>query len=141
MEDSILVPMDDSEPAKSALEYAVEQNPDADITVLNVYGVTDSAVADGAVIVMDEEVREAAKKHAEDIFERARSLAADAGHEGQLNTVAEEGDPKKVIPDLAAEFDAVYIGGHGRTGAARILIGSVAEVVVRRSPVPVTVVK
>ena len=49
--------------------------------------------------------------------------------------------PKKIIPDRAAEHDAVYIGGHGRTGAARILLGSVAESVVRRSPVPVTVVK
>jgi nucleotide-binding universal stress UspA family protein len=141
MGESILVPMDDSDPAEAALERAVERNPDAEITVLNVYGVGGASVADGAVIVMNDEVREAARHHAEDIFDRARELAVEAGHEGELETVAEEGDPKKVIPDRAAEHDAVYIGGHGRTGAARILLGSVAESVVRRSPVPVTVVK
>jgi len=33
------------------------------------------------------------------------------------------------------------MGSHGRTGATRLLLGSVAELVVRRSPVPVTVVR
>ncbi len=35
----------------------------------------------------------------------------------------------------------IVIGSHGRTDGSRILLGSVAEKVVRRSPVPVTVVR
>jgi nucleotide-binding universal stress UspA family protein len=33
------------------------------------------------------------------------------------------------------------MGSHGRQGVSRLLLGSVAETVVRRSPVPVTVVR
>jgi nucleotide-binding universal stress UspA family protein len=45
--------------------------------------------------------------------------------------------------DYAAEHDIdhIVVGSHGRTGASRILLGSVAETVARRSPVPVTIVR
>jgi nucleotide-binding universal stress UspA family protein len=33
------------------------------------------------------------------------------------------------------------MGSHGRKGVSRLLLGSVAETVIRRSPVPVTVVR
>ena len=35
----------------------------------------------------------------------------------------------------------IVIGSHGRTGASRVLLGSVAQTVVRRAPTPVTVVR
>jgi nucleotide-binding universal stress UspA family protein len=37
--------------------------------------------------------------------------------------------------------DDVVVGSHGRQWIARVLLSSVAETVVRRSPVPVTVVR
>jgi nucleotide-binding universal stress UspA family protein len=55
----------------------------------------------------------------------------------------ENGSPWRGILAAAkgARSDAVFIGSHGRRGAARLLLGSVAERVVRESPVPVCVVK
>ena len=49
------------------------------------------------------------------------------------------GDPARVIVDLVKEqgADLVVIGTHGRRGLARVFLGSVAEKVVRTSPVPV----
>jgi nucleotide-binding universal stress UspA family protein len=41
---------------------------------------------------------------------------------------------------VAEDVDALVVGSHGRDGVTRLLPGSVAETVVRRSPVPVTVV-
>ncbi|MUW15591.1 universal stress protein, partial [Halorubrum sp. CBA1125] len=38
-------------------------------------------------------------------------------------------------------FDHVVLGSRGRTGLSRIVLGSVAEGVVRRAEVPVTVVR
>lgn len=35
----------------------------------------------------------------------------------------------------------IVMGSHGRTGTARLVLGSVAEKVVRNSPVPVLVMK
>lgn len=49
------------------------------------------------------------------------------------------GDPATAIARLAEEeqVELVVMGTHGRTGLMRLLMGSVAEVVVRRAPCPV----
>ena len=53
------------------------------------------------------------------------------------------GRPARTIVDYAEQedVDAVVVGSNGREGISRILLGSVAETVVRRSPVLVTVVR
>ncbi|MCA9634287.1 MAG: universal stress protein [Myxococcales bacterium] len=52
------------------------------------------------------------------------------------------GDPKKRIVEEAvdADYDLVLLGTHGRKGLERLLLGSVAEWVVRHADVPVMVV-
>ncbi len=59
-----------------------------------------------------------------------------------LRTVLVEGDPKHDLLRVAGHVgaDALVLGTHGRKGLARILEGSVAEYVLRHSPVPVVVV-
>lgn len=54
-----------------------------------------------------------------------------------------QGDPAVRIVDLAERdrFDLIVMGTHGRHGLSRALIGSVAEVVARRSHVPVLVAR
>jgi universal stress protein A len=51
------------------------------------------------------------------------------------------GDPASEIVRIAEEekADMIVLGTHGRTGMSRLLMGSVAEAVVRRSPSPVLV--
>jgi nucleotide-binding universal stress UspA family protein len=53
------------------------------------------------------------------------------------------GDPATAIVEAAAEekADLIVIGTHGRTGLTRLLMGSVAEAVVRRATCPVLTVK
>jgi nucleotide-binding universal stress UspA family protein len=52
-------------------------------------------------------------------------------------------DPGGVILDYAQEIDAelIVMGTHGRRGARRLLLGSVAEDVLRRSPIPTLFVR
>ncbi|HEY8504976.1 MAG TPA: universal stress protein, partial [Gemmataceae bacterium] len=54
-----------------------------------------------------------------------------------------EGDPATEINRYAAEasIDLIVVGTHGRTGAERLLMGSVAERVLRGAPCSVLVVK
>lgn len=54
-----------------------------------------------------------------------------------------EGDPAAEILKAAAETrcDLIVLGTHGRTGLARLVMGSVAEQVVRKAPCPVLTVK
>jgi|MudIll2142460700_1097286.scaffolds.fasta_scaffold731390_1 nucleotide-binding universal stress UspA family protein len=49
------------------------------------------------------------------------------------------GDPATAIAQLAQEegVELIVMGTHGRTGLMRLLMGSVAEAVVRRAPCPV----
>lgn len=53
------------------------------------------------------------------------------------------GDPAKTIVKFAErnDVDLIVMGSHGATGLVRVLMGSVAEEVVRRSPIPVLTLK
>jgi len=88
-----------------------------------------------------DEVQGHHEERAENILETAREQAAEHGVE--LETEHILGGVSRSIVDYAAEHDIdhIVVGSHGRTGASRILLGSVAETVARRSPVPVTIVR
>jgi nucleotide-binding universal stress UspA family protein len=53
------------------------------------------------------------------------------------------GEASKVILDAARDggFDLVVMGTHGRTGLSHLVLGSVAERVLRRAPCPVLTVR
>jgi nucleotide-binding universal stress UspA family protein len=53
------------------------------------------------------------------------------------------GTPADAIVSLAKEVGAelIVMSSHGRTGLSRVVLGSVAEVVVRKAPCPVLILK
>jgi nucleotide-binding universal stress UspA family protein len=53
------------------------------------------------------------------------------------------GEPAAEIVEAAQDgkYDVIVVGTHGRTGLADVLLGSVAERVVRRAPMPVITVR
>jgi nucleotide-binding universal stress UspA family protein len=61
----------------------------------------------------------------------------------QLEHRLEEGNPAELIVTVAEETgcDLIVMGTHGRTGFSRLLMGSVAEMVMRRAPCPVLTVR
>jgi len=143
MTKSILVPVDGSPQSERALEHALAEFPEAEITVLNVIdpasAAYDSPMAAGPVGV--EEWYENAEEAAENLFETARERAREHGTD--VASTTEVGQPARTITDYAdaESVDQIVIGSHGRSGVTRILLGSVAETVVRRAPCPVTVVR
>ena len=62
---------------------------------------------------------------------------------GRANPAPAVGEPAAAILDAAATggFDLVVVATHGRTGLAHMLLGSVAERVIRRCPTPVLTVR
>ncbi len=60
-----------------------------------------------------------------------------------VHHVSLEGDPAAAIVRLATDagMDLIVMGTHGRTGVERLLMGSVAERVMRDAPCSVLVVK
>jgi nucleotide-binding universal stress UspA family protein len=61
----------------------------------------------------------------------------------QIETALLTGDPAALIVEKAKRCDAdlIVMGTHGRRGLAHMLMGSVAEKVVRHSPLPVLTVR
>jgi len=148
MTESILVPMDGSPLSEEAFRYALDQFPEASITVLHVvdlsqpgYGVETDYETSYEPLMGSEEWYERAEAAAERLFSEARDVAAE--YDREINTESEIGDPKRIIVDYAAEedVDGIVIGAHGRADPDRSLFGSIAELVARRATVPVTLVR
>jgi len=142
MGQKILVPVDGSQRSKDGLEYGFEQFPDAEITALHVRSVEEigdlglfSGLGGGP------EESEELKEISQEVLDEAREIAGE--HDAEITTDSIRGRPDRSIVKYADEngFDLVIMGSHGREGARRVLLGSVAENVVRRSPVPVLVVR
>ncbi|ADJ14719.1 universal stress protein [Halalkalicoccus jeotgali] len=143
MAQRVLVPIDGSPQAQESFEYAIREFPDATLIALTVLdpaemsaGGTEMGMASYADRWMEVE-----EERAEERFDRVRALAADGDVALETQTVL--GRPARAIVEYAEDNDVdhVVMGSHGRDGVSRILLGSVAETVVRRSPCPVTVVR
>ena len=138
----LLVPVDGSDPADAALNFTLEEYPDADITALSVVDPTDVGYGsmDAAPSTFDH-LQRTVEERTEAVLEAARETAAEQDIELTTETVI--GIPSRAIVEYVQENDVdhVVMGSHGRQGVSRLLLGSVAENVVRRSPVPVTVAR
>lgn len=140
MANTILVPIDGSEHARKALSVAIEEFGDAELIVLhviepyNVFSVTENAAR-------DDEVLEERRAERAALLEESREFAADRG--ATVRTELMLGSPSRAIVDACDEFDVdhVVMGSRGRTGLSRLVLGSVADTVVKRAPTTVTVVR
>ena len=141
MAEQILVPYDGSDPAGDALRYVFERYPDPEVTVCHVISIPEgywSAFEDEPT---DLPRYEKAKEAGEATVADAVAIAEE--YDATIDTELVPGAPAETIVERAAEedVDLVVIGSHGRKGVSRILLGSVAERVVQRAPVPVLVVR
>jgi universal stress protein A len=79
-----------------------------------------------------------AREQLEKFESQARSAGVPVAH-----SYCELGDPATAIVEHArnGNYDLLVLGTHGRTGLSHVLMGSVAEKVVRRSPCAVLTVR
>jgi nucleotide-binding universal stress UspA family protein len=89
-----------------------------------------------------EEANDEAREHVGDLVQRF--LASDGAPSiEKIAVYVTTGHPAERIVALATALDAdvIVLGTHGRTGLKRIVLGSVAEEVVRRAPCTVLVIR
>lgn len=136
----ILVPLDGSPQSQEALRYTMETFPDATIVFLHVLTPVDGGVGPDGLLGDPSGVIADQRERAETLFDNAETTAGD---DRTVERALLAGRPASEIVSYAEEndIDGIVMGSHGRDGAARLLLGSVSETVVRRSPVPVTVVR
>ena len=137
MNERILVPLDDSEPARDALVEALEIFGSKEIVVLHVIELDELSPGVGGVAA--EELEETRRQDARELFEEAQSVADDYGV--TLEELTGKGEAAAAIVEAAetADIDHIVMGSHGRSGLSRVLVGSVAESVIRDAPVSVTI--
>jgi nucleotide-binding universal stress UspA family protein len=141
--ETVFVALDDSDPGDAALAFAIRlaSANHARLTICSVvemarlslgadYCVYDPMITLNELHAAAEQLVTAAYDHARDRNVRCERFVVD-------------GDPADRIIAMAREkgADVIVIGTHGRRGFRRWLLGSVAEAVMRRSDVPVVVVR
>jgi nucleotide-binding universal stress UspA family protein len=132
--DQILVPVDGSDAAANAVDHAAALAAVHDAGLHLVHVVEPQAAVDAAGVDVMGALEEAGQQSLSD----AESSAAAAGIE-TVTTKLLHGQAHREIVDYAEDrdVDLIVMGTHGRTGLGRLLLGSVAENVIRLSPVPV----
>jgi nucleotide-binding universal stress UspA family protein len=140
--DRILVPTDGSEGVERAIEHAIEVARINDAAVYGFYVLSTDAYAGLAMESSWESVDRLLREDAEKAVARVRDIAEAVDEPVPVETTVVEGKPSQEIVRYAEEMDCdlVVMGTHGRGGIDRLLLGSVAESVIRASSIPVTTV-
>lgn len=141
MYERILVPTDGSAGVERAIEQAVEIAAAHGSTIHAVYVVNTANFASLPMETSWEGVNDMLREEGEEALARVREIAD--VHDVPVQTRMLEGGPSNEIVAFATEegCDLIVMGTHGRGGIDRLLLGSVAERVVRSSPVPVLTVR
>jgi nucleotide-binding universal stress UspA family protein len=144
MFERIVVPLDGSEFAERALPHAEElaRLTGAPLHVVRLidlsftrygpylYGVSPSALEQS----LEDEER-AAREYVGRVVEELRDRGL------QVSSEVRHGSPERDLAASSRPDDLIVMATHGRGGMTRWFLGSVAEEVVRRSPVPVMLVR
>lgn len=137
MYDSVLVPTDGADGSGEALDHAISLAETYGATLHSLYVVestrSNETPADGPL----GRVAEAGEEAVEAVATRARNAGV-----ADVETDVERGVPAEEILDYIERegVDIAVMATAGRSGESREILGSVAESVVRESPVPVVLV-
>lgn len=134
----LLIAVDDSEPSRYAVDVGLA------IAARDGSPVVFGVILDPALLSENyglSSLQQLVEQEGAQIMEDACKRARDAGIEASSKMFFD--DPCQGIIDLAATENAglIVMGTHGRTGMARLLLGSVAEAVLRRSKTPLCIIR
>lgn len=139
----ILVPVDFTPHSDEALRVASDlaQRYGATMTLVYVYEPIDYALPEGYVLYSPDQLAlltDTFEKRLAEARDEAQGLGARS-----VDTRLLQGPPAPEIVDFATQhgYDLIVLGTHGRTGLRHVVMGSVAERVLRTARCPVMAVK
>lgn len=134
--------VDFGDPSRVALEQAaaLAQRFAAELTLVHVLALPPPSVSE-VLVTTTSTVTDEQARHEEEMLARWRT-DAEALARRPVQARLLPGDPAAEVLRIVREerCDLVVVGTHGRTGLPRLVLGSVAERIARRSPCPVLVV-
>ena len=139
MYNRILVPTDGSAGMTRVIDHASDLARAHDAELRFLYVVNTASFANLPMETSWESVTSMLRDEGESALEAAEDRAA----AGDCVTTIAEGPPsREIVADAEeADCDLIVMGTHGRGGLDRLILGSVAERVVRTSAVPVLTVR
>jgi len=137
---TILCPVDFSDASRKAVQYAKEfaSSMGSVVHLLNVVEPRPMAVDITLNYVpLEEDLEQAAEEDLQVILQEFQLAGL------KVESSIEIGNPSDVILDKSKDLDVnlVIMGSHGKKGLSRLIMGSVAETVVRKANCPVLIVK
>jgi len=140
----ILIGVDGSPHSKAAIDYVKGMTwpKGTQVVVLSVsIPIVAYTVVDAAGLTWMQTAEEEMSTQARELTARVGKELRDAGFATEAQVV--KGDPREALVDAARTLraDLVVVGSHGRTGLAKLVLGSVANHVVTHAPCSVLVVK
>lgn len=135
----ILIATDDSEPARKAVAEAITQ---ADAFDASLHAVSVIETAEPQPAFNDSAVDSEEEIPAEQAVQRVVSEANSRTLDQNVVSAVLRGQPASAVLQYASEhdIDLIVVGTHARDGIDRLIVGSVAERIIRDSPVPVVTV-
>jgi len=132
----ILIPMDGGENTRGAIGYAIDlaRQIGAEVTALSVNDITNYAAIPG-----EPDLESPLYQMSQAAVRGVVEAAASQGVSAQGMVVS--GIPQRDIVEVSEDHDLVVMGTVGRTGVPHLLLGSVAEKVIRHARCPVIVVR
>jgi nucleotide-binding universal stress UspA family protein len=140
MYDDIVLPTDGSAGMERVIDEATGLATTHDATLHALYVVNTASLSNLPMEASMDAVGESLRDEGETALRAVERRAPD---DIGLRTATVEGSPAREIVDHAVQTgaDLLVMGTHGRSGVDRLLLGSVAERVVRTSPIPVLTVR
>ncbi|MEF8882500.1 MAG: universal stress protein [Halapricum sp.] len=139
MYDTILLPTDGSAEMEPVIDHAVGLAAHHDAKLHALYVLDTAALGNLPMETSWETISSMLEEEGQGALNTIDGRADDV----DLQREIVEGSPSRKIVEYAEEagVDVIAMGTHGRGGIDRLLLGSVAERVVRTSPVPVLTVR
>ena len=133
----ILVATDFSDQATTALKWAQSFAATFGAKLVPLHVIDIFSLAETSCVTAGLDPLPLIREQAQQRMDGLKQLIPDA------ETWVREGSPRPAIVDAALELKCqmIIMGTHGRSGLAHLLLGSVAEYVVRNSKVPVLTVR
>lgn len=141
----ILVPIDGSETAQHALKVAIRlaKEQQSELLIVHVISEISMSLPEGGYVP---DAQEAFRESGREILRQAEADARKAGVTVQTKLLEIERFGQNAADMIVAEAenqgaDLIVIGSHGRRGVRRLLLGSIAEGVMRIASRPVLLIR
>ena len=144
---TVLLPLDGSEFAEAAIPTAAKVVREANgrLVLFRAFPAPVKPLYDesGQIIAYVDQIEADERKDLLDYLSGVASRIEQQYQVANIQTEAQPGEPVLAIIDAAraSNADLIVMATHGRTGVARVVMGSVAGTVLRRSGLPTTLIR